>query len=195
MSKFVLFILVFSMPLFVEAYDVPKIKTPTTPTLSKTQTPTGDSTTLQPPSSSTNDYPSLAEWWFQGAKGYYEAIEIQKQTGKDILFYISKSRPKDEKGLCRWWEKRGINTGPVQDAFRHFIKVRFIFPSDEEEAAIAKKYYPRKGPTLVVIPPEGRPQKVNIFIWVNRQPKLRVADEIAEDIMSYLSPQNKPPVK
>ena len=130
--------------------------------------------------------------WFQRLRGYNEALELQKQTGADIFLYISHTSPAGAKGLCSWWEKRGLKTGPVERALRHLIKVEIMLPAERETRDLAEQFRLWQGPTVVIIHPNGNRRSMNVFDWPDGKPSLKDPEAIAELIVQNSSPRNPP---
>lgn len=97
------------------------------------------------------------------ARGWEQALELQRQTGADIFLYISHSRPPGALGLCNWWERRGMRNVNVQRLLEHYIRVELNLPAEHATRAIADQFHLWEGPTLVVIQPNGRRNSLRVF--------------------------------
>jgi len=117
--------------------------------------------------------------WFKDAKGYEEALALQKQIGADIILYFTRLVPDDEKGLCRWWEGKGMKTSPVNRALKDFIKVQVTLPSKEADEELARSFRIGKTPVLVVVHPDGWKSYIKPFDWPAGRPDLKDPNEIA----------------
>ena len=120
--------------------------------------------------------------WFKGARGYEEARVVQRETGADIVIYFSKMSPPDQKGLCRWWEKRGLQVGPVKRTLKEYIKVKLSLPGTSDDRELVKKFKLTSAPKLVVVQTNEFSKYVACFEWPFNKPQLRKPDDIAEDI-------------
>lgn len=48
--------------------------------------------------------------WFNGVKGFEEALELQKTYDADMFIYFASYYPKEQEGLSKWFEKRGLGS-------------------------------------------------------------------------------------
>jgi len=126
--------------------------------------------------------------WFQGEKGYLEALEIQKATGADIFIYFFNHDEKDEKGLCSWWENRGMQEGKVAKLLENYVKVKVAFPVRKKEEPTFSKFRVNKTPAIFVAKPTGFPTRITVFDWTNDRPVLRENQEIADLISKASTP-------
>ncbi len=141
------------------------------------------------------DEPQAVQWdkipskGFKRAKGYEEALELQKEIGADILLYFARLE-RNEKGLCRWFENKGLKHGDVQKFIKNYIYVYVQLPSNKQDEELAKSFNIGLSPSVYVVKPDSRfPQKVPVFEWdQNKNPKLRSPEEIIESIRSRSSP-------
>jgi hypothetical protein len=128
--------------------------------------------------------------WFQRLRGYHEALEMQKQTGADLFLYISHTSPAGAKGLCSWWEKRGLKTGPVERVLRDYLKVEIMLPAERETRELAEQFRLWQGPTIVIIHPNGNRRSINVFDWPDGKPSLKEPEAIAQLILQSSSPRS-----
>lgn len=136
------------------------------------------------------DTPRIPNRFFTRARGFEQALELQKQTGADIFLYISQAQPSSARGLCTWWENRGMRAGNVQRWLRHYIKVELPLPSDAATREIAERFHLWEGPTIVVLHPNGRHNSIRVFERPDGgRMQLRSPDEIIELIRGASSPQ------
>jgi hypothetical protein len=128
--------------------------------------------------------------WFLNGKGYKEAIELQKQTGADILVYFRRTYPSDQKGLCGWWEKRGLAQPEVQKIVDDYIKVRFDFPLSRDDQKLADDWKINKCPVLVVVQTNGWRERAAVFDWPGGRPELKSPHDIVQSILNASAPSS-----
>lgn len=125
--------------------------------------------------------------WFMNGKGYAEALEIQKQTGADMIVYFANYGQSDEKGLCHWFEKRVLGVPTVEKYLRSYIKVKFMFPLNRADNEIAGKFAVNKTPAIFVAPKDGYHKRLTPFHWQNKNPKPVLPDEFVAEVKSKSS--------
>ena len=132
--------------------------------------------------------------WFNGMGDLEEAKQIQAQTGADIVIYFARSYPADEKGLCGWWEKRGLNQPVVTKYLQDYIKVKVLLPlgKKDQELLDQTRIQFNKTPAVFVIQTNGWSSKVAVFDWPQGQPKLYTPDEIVENIRAKSGERYQP---
>ena len=131
-----------------------------------------------------------AKQWFQGERGYEQAKELQKQTGADIFLYFFRYDHNDEKGLCRWWETKGLQHGHVSKFLQDYIKVKVQMPLKKREQETFAAYKFNKTPAVFVVTPDGRfPGRIQVFDWPNNRPELKSASDIIADISKVSTPK------
>lgn len=139
----------------------------------------------QPPEPPTN---VPKKKWFDGEKGYREALEIQKASGADIFIYFYNHDEKDEKGLCSWWEQRGMQEGKVAKLLEGYIKVKVAVPVRKKEEPTFSNFRVNKTPAVFVAKPTGFPTRITVFDWTNDRPVLRENKELADMISKASTP-------
>ena len=97
------------------------------------------------------------------ARGWEQALEAQQATGADIFLYISHQRPPSARGLCTWWERRGMRTANVQRLLEHYIRVELNLPAEHATREIADQFHLWEGPTIVIIHPNGQRRSLRVF--------------------------------
>lgn len=137
----------------------------------------------------TNKPVKISKKWLGGLKGYNEAVDIQKQTGADMIVYFADYGPNSQKGLCNWWEQRGIDSGPVKKVLDDFVKVKIELPLNSREEEAFSEFRFNKAPAVYVVRPDSAnfPSRVNVFDWEAKKPKLKDPEELAELIRSKSS--------
>jgi hypothetical protein len=130
--------------------------------------------------------------WFDGEKGFLEAKQIQEKTGADILMYFFSNSPKDEKGLCSWWEKYGLQDGKVMKLLDTYIKVKMEMPFNKKEEVTFAEFKFNKTPAVYVVKPTGYPSKISVFDWSGNQPKLKEGPELVDLILKASTPKTSP---
>lgn len=118
--------------------------------------------------------------WFLKAKGYEEALELQKQTGADIFIYFTREAPASDKGLCRWFENKALGDVKMRKFLREYIKVHVPLPSNPDSQRLAEQFQVGKTPAVYIVQPNRRPQLVKVFDWSEGRPKLDPVETIIE---------------
>jgi hypothetical protein len=118
--------------------------------------------------------------WFLKARGYEKALALQKETGADLLVYFSRQAPADEKGLCGWFESKGLNNGKVRDYLRGYIKVQVPLPSNPDCQKLAEDFQVRKCPAVFIVQTNGLRQFCRVFDWSAGRMKLFEPDPLIE---------------
>ncbi len=100
------------------------------------------------------------EVWLEGANGYEQAIELQKELNLPMVVYFWA-------GWCPYCQKldsQYLPTAPVQDYLRGVIKVRIYPEQGEAERSLAKRYKVQGYPSFFVIRhTAAKPVKVHPF--------------------------------
>lgn len=125
--------------------------------------------------------------WFQNGKGYAEALEIQKQTGADLFVYFARYYPNDQEGLCKWWEKRGLQHPDIEKLLRGYVKVKFSYPLNRDDEALVAPYNVNKCPAVFVVSTNGWRHRVAVFEWPGGEPELKKPDALERDIRAQSS--------
>jgi hypothetical protein len=129
----------------------------------------------------------LPSKWFDRAKEFPEALEIQKQTGADIFIYFARNMPSDQKGLCRWFEGKSLKTGPLNRLLKDYIKVQITLPSNDEDEALAARFRVQSCPTLIIVQPDGHNSFCKPFDYPGGKPELKDPEDLAEEIRTKSS--------
>lgn len=137
--------------------------------------------------------------WLLKAKGYEEALKLQKQTGADIFIYFTRESPASEKGLCRWFENKALSDVKLRKYLRDYIKVHVPLPSNPDSQRLAEKFKVGKTPAIFVVQTNGFTQTVKVFDWSDGRPKLDPIDTIIQTIRTrsgsrYQIPSEEPGV-
>jgi len=134
---------------------------------------------LQAGPASTNRTAAFKNKWFNGGKGYEEALALQKQTGANLFVYFFNYGDSSEKGLCRWWEKSGLNDGQVNKYLRDFIKVRVEMPLNKNEDELFASFRFNKTPAVYIVTPDsGYPKRCSVFDYETKRPKLKSSGDL-----------------
>lgn len=124
-----------------------------------------------------------------GPSGYEKAVELQKQSGLDMLVLFYREDPDDEKGLLRWFEKKGMSDVHVVKAMRGYVKVRIdASQHDPRTRDLAQEYKVGKTPWLAVRQPNGFTRRVGVFEWPNGKPDLVEPNELVKRLTAASSP-------
>lgn len=130
---------------------------------------------------------------FNGTKGYQEALELQKQFGADIYLYFTSSLTKDQSGLCSWYERKGETQPAVAKLLRTYLKVEVRLPLGKKDEAVFERFGVKKGPTVIILKPDGKFNYCKVFDWQNKEPKLLDADELVALFRSKSSAKYQDP--
>lgn len=125
--------------------------------------------------------------WFQNGKGFAEALELQKQTGADLFVYFARYYPNDQEGLCKWWERRGLQHPDVEKLLRGYLKVKFSYPLGKDDEALAAPFNVNKCPAVYIVSTNGWRHRVAVFEWPGGEPELKKPDVLVNDIRSQSS--------
>ncbi len=131
--------------------------------------------------------PRIPNRFLTRARGYERALELQQATDADIFLYIKHNSPSGARGLCNWWENRGLRAGNIQRLLRDYIKVELRLPSDAETREIAEQFRLWEGPTVVLIHPGGRRRSISVFDWPGGRPELKSPAALEELIIENSS--------
>jgi len=133
--------------------------------------------------------------WFDNERGYLEALELQKQTGADIILYFFRYDLKDEKGLCTWWERHGLQNGRISKFLQDYIKVKVQMPLRTKEKETFARFTFNKTPAVYIVKPTGFPQKINPFEWPNNKPDLKDHQTLISEIEKASTPKTTAPAE
>ncbi len=136
-------------------------------------------------------FPDLPHRWFTHARGYEQAKELQKTTGADIFLYISHKSPPGAKGLCTWWENKGLKAGAVQRLLRHYIKVELQLPSDKDTRELVDRFKTWEGPSIYIMQPRDFSRSIFVFEKVRGEMTLKAPETLVELILEGSSPGYK----
>lgn len=138
------------------------------------------SQTIAAPESEKADDARIPTKWFLKAKGYEEALELQKKTGADVFIYFTKDSPSNEKGLCKWFENKALSDFKIRRYLRNYIKVHVPLPSNPASQKLAEQFQVSRAPAVFIVQPGRRPQFCKVFDWSEGRPKLYSAEELIE---------------
>jgi hypothetical protein len=127
--------------------------------------------------------------WFEGERGFLEAKAIQDKTGMDMVIYFYNHDDDDEKGLCHWWEQKGMKEGKVDKLLETYLKVQVRVPLKTKEKDSFSSFQFNKTPAVFVAKTTGFPTKIPVFDWVNKRPQLRDNAAIADLIAKASTPK------
>ena len=127
--------------------------------------------------------------WLSKAKGYEKALALQKETGADIFVYFSRPASSGEKGLCEWFESKGLNQGKLRDYLRDYIKVQVPLPSNPESQKLADQFQVKKCPAVFIVQTNGFEQFCRVFDWSTGKPKLFEAEQLIEFFRARSGPR------
>ena len=118
--------------------------------------------------------------WFAKAKGYEKALALQKETGADLFVVFTRDAPASEKGLCEWFESKGLTASAVRDHLKNYIKVTVPLPSNPESQKMAEDFDVRKCPAVFIVQPNGRRNYCKVFEYPDGRPKLFAPETLVE---------------
>ena len=127
--------------------------------------------------------------WFDGEKGYIEGRELQEKTGANMILYFFRGDLKDEKGLCTWWERHGLQDGKVSKLLQEYVKVKMQLPFRTKEKDTFAPYQFNKTPAVYVVKPNGERTKIAVFDWPNNKPELKKGSELVDLIQKASAPK------
>lgn len=137
--------------------------------------------------------PDIPWKWYRGARGYEDALEIQKATQADIFIYFIRPNTPDEKGLCSWLEKKGIRSQPVKELLREYVKVVVPLPANPRNQDLAEKFHVNKTPAVFAVHPDGWRNRITVFHWDEDPLKLLEPEELEKAIRLNSSEKYHPP--
>lgn len=130
--------------------------------------------------------------WLDEARGYQEALDLQKQTGADLLMYFAQYSPPEKRGLSTWFERKGLQHGRVVEAMKPYIKVKVTLPLDKKEQPVFEKFRLTSGPVLYVVRTNGWPARIAPFDWPGGEPELKTPEALIEELKAKSSPRPAP---
>jgi hypothetical protein len=116
--------------------------------------------------------------WFNGVKGLDEAQALQKTFGADIFLYFARYSPNDQKGLCNWFEKKGLAQPGVAKFLKDYLKVKIQLPLNRDDTEAVASFGVNKCPAVFIVLPNGRHNRCAVFDWAGNQPKPLSPDEL-----------------
>lgn len=128
----------------------------------------------------TNTQPKIPNSWFMKEKGYEKALALQKETGADIFVIFTRESPASEKGLCQWFDSKGLRASKVRDYLRDYIKVTVPLPSNPESQKMAKDFDVRKCPAVFIVQPDGKRYYCKVFEYPGGRPALFPPETLVE---------------
>ncbi len=129
--------------------------------------------------------------WLRGSgpSGYEKALELQTESGLDMLVLFYRENTNDEKGLLHWFEKKGMNEAHVLKQMRKYVKVQIdAAQNDSRTRELVKEYHVEKTPRLVVRRPDGHTKRVDVFTWPGGKPELVPPTDLVKDLKAASSP-------
>jgi hypothetical protein len=127
--------------------------------------------------------------WFNGVKGYEDALEYQKQNGQDVFVYFARYYPNDEEGLCKWWEKKGLNDKAIDEYLEGYIKVKVLYPLGKKDEEAMKDFKVGKCPSIAIVHTNGFKTHCKVFQWTDKKPELMKPDELIEVFRARSGPR------
>ena len=118
--------------------------------------------------------------WFSKAKGFEKALELQKETGADIFVVFTRESPPNEKGLCQWFDSKGLNAQKVREFLRGYIKVSVPLPSNPDTQKMATDFDVRKCPAVFIVQPNGKRYYCKVFEYPDGHPKVFPPETLIE---------------
>lgn len=128
----------------------------------------------------TNTQARIPMSWLMKAKGYEKALELQQATGADIFVVFTRDVPANEKGLCEWFESKGLNASKVRDYLKDYIKVTVPLPSNPDCQKMAEDFEVRKCPAVFIVQPNGKKYFCKVFEYPEGRPKLFPPETLVE---------------
>ena len=126
---------------------------------------------------------------FTRGRDFEEVLALQKESNACILLYVRNLNETNQKGLCSWFEKATAAHRSFQKAARAYIQCEITLPGNRADQEVAQKYNVVKGPTLLVVPPTGFPQRIQLFTFdAQKKPTAVPVDTVVESIISHSPP-------
>ena len=126
---------------------------------------------------------------FTRGRDFEEVLALQKESNACILLYVRNLNETNQKGLCSWFEKATASHRTYQKAARAYIQCEITLPGNRADQEVAQKYNVVKGPTLLVVPPTGFPQRIQLFTFdAQKKPTAVPVDTVVESIISHSPP-------
>ena len=165
------------------------------PTLHAEWVPPSERARARHKDSGTQGQVHIPSKWYKGARGYEKAIELQKSSNADLFIYFIRPNTPDEKGLCSWFENKGIKSLPMRQLLREYLKVKVPLPANPKNQELAEKFNVRKTPAVFVIHPDGWRNRCTVFHWDKKPLKLLDPEELTELIRLSSSEKYHPTKK
>jgi len=135
---------------------------------------------LQRNKKSGNQSINIRSKWHSDKDGYDDALEIQEQVGADIFVYFSRPGDSKQKGLCKWFEKKGLRQSAVRHYLREYIKLEVVLSGDSDNEALAKQFKVGMCPAVYIIRTNGWQKYCAVFDWPGGRPELKDPDELVD---------------
>ncbi len=128
----------------------------------------------------TNTSQKIPRSWFLKARGHEKALALQKEIGADIFVVFTREAPPGEKGLCQWFETKGLGSSAVRDYLRDYIKVSVPLPSNPDCQKMAEDFEVRKCPAVFIVQPNGMKFYCKVFDYPDGHPKMFPPETLIE---------------
>jgi hypothetical protein len=116
--------------------------------------------------------------WFNKAKGYEKALELQKQTGADIFVVFTRDAPSDQKGLCEWFRRKSLENNKVKKYLKNYLRVEVPLPVNPDCQKLAEEFKVNKCPAVFIVQPNGWRQYCKVISWDEKKPELIEPDDL-----------------
>ncbi len=125
-----------------------------------------------------DDLPIAPDDWFERARGFEEARELQAELGADMLLFIASRAPAGPARRSRQFENEILRHRDMQDFLQHYIVVKLTIPTERETNELAEERFRVKyGPRVFVVRPGGFATPVGVFLRDgDRRTLLSIAD-------------------
>ncbi len=126
---------------------------------------------------------------FTHGRDLEEVLALQKESNACILLYVRNLNETNQKGLCSWFEKATAAHRSFHKAARAYIQYEITLPGNRADQEVAQKYNVVKGPTLLVVPPTGFPQRIQLFTFdAQKKPAIVPVETVLDSLISHSPP-------
>lgn len=136
------------------------------------------------------ELPVAPEDWFERARGYEEARELQMELDADMLIFIASRKPAGPTRRSRQLENEILRRRDMQQFLAPYVKVKLTIPSDPDTNELAEeKFRVKYGPRLIVMRPGGFASPVGVFLRDGDDRTLLSIRDIQRRIANASSPR------
>jgi len=135
------------------------------------------------------ELPVAPDDWFERARGFDEAREIQRELGADMLLFIASRSPAGPSRRSRQVENDVLRRPEMRDFLQHYVKVKLTIPTEPDTNQLAEeRFRVQHGPRLFVMRPGGFATPISIYLRDGDQRTLLSVEDIQRRILIASSP-------